>query len=236
MVGSGKFASQLNDAESILRRLKLLGSREAFPNKRLVAGDFRGLDYISVYKKYVDQISYDFKLSDQSLILFCGGSDGDYSKGLSYCYIEAPVDALSYEEFVALESAGLLDEITHEELIEYVGDSLRVQYDDHVTGAPLRKGVCPIRFDYSPSAYREGVHPASHFHFGFENHSRIAARRVISPLGFLLFIIRQRYPREWELLRNEDQFSSWICEMRDALEEVEETFWKGGDHLELHLF
>jgi hypothetical protein len=192
MIGDGQFAAQLETAESILRRMKILAERQAFPNKALGAADFRGLPYREVYGKCVREFAYDFRLSDQSLLLFVKSGDNVHN-GLSFSYYEPPAEVLPYEEFVAAQLGLSPSEPDFQDAIDSWGDELRVDYEQYVDSAELKKAVTPVRYDCKASDYRPGVHPASHVHFGFATDIRVGTRRVLNPLSFILFILRQRY-------------------------------------------
>ncbi len=68
------------------------------------------------------------------------------------------------------------------------------------TEVNYRKNFTPIRYDLDNNSYKTGVHPAAHIHIGLDNHIRIGLERELTPLAFLLFVIRQMYPRNWENL------------------------------------
>ena len=75
----------------------------------------------------------------------------------------------------------------------------------------------------------------SHIHFGWNNDIRVATRRVLNPVSFGLFIVRQRYPREWERLVLLEQSESWCRNVRETLDEIAEKFWGEADERELAL-
>ena len=236
MIGSGKFLSQLELIELLLKKLGLFGSREKFPNKNTQAADFRGLNYIDVYRKYINDIAYDFLLVDQSILCFNYKGKDIHDGGLSYSYIESPVSLLSYEAFVTREFDLDPSNDRYEVDLEEIGDGYYSEYEIYLETLPVKTGVCPIRFDCDASSYREGVHPACHVHIGFENDLRIGTRNVLTPLSFFLFIVRQHYPRAWEKIRDFDDFGTFRKEVRLEIAQVHNNYWKSRDTDELYLY
>lgn len=58
-------------------------------------------------------------------------------------------------------------------------------------------GRAPVRFDLSPSQYRNVVHPYAHFHLGHGELGRLPSRRNYCAYSFVLLIIRLYYPEAW---------------------------------------
>ncbi|MFQ5978924.1 MAG: DUF2290 domain-containing protein [Candidatus Heimdallarchaeota archaeon] len=73
--------------------------------------------------------------------------------------------------------------------------------------------VAPVRYDYDPQNYGQ-AHPASHLHVGFKNNIRVGSDRILTPISFVLFIIRQYYPEEWLLLLENPRNNIWCRNIR----------------------
>jgi hypothetical protein len=95
--------------------------------------------------------------------------------------------------------------------------------------------VTPIRYDYKATDYTEGLHPASHVHFGFANEIRIGTRRIMNPISFVLLLIRQRYPDHWKQVLAVKAHQVLCSNVRDTIDEVNEAYWKELDLLEVAL-
>lgn len=54
-----------------------------------------------------------------------------------------------------------------------------------------------IRYENAPSQYRVFEHPCSHFHIGLHSENRWAVSRVLTPLAFTLWIVKQYYRDSW---------------------------------------
>jgi hypothetical protein len=235
MIGDGRFEAQLAIVGNLLKKLGRLEDRVPVPNKTLGAAHFKGLSYRQVYEECVREYAYDFRLTDQSLLLFVKGGQNIHDGSLSYCYYECPVPAMSYREFVAMEAELPKSGEEFEQELELWGDELRPDYEQYLTSLEAKRIVTPIRYDYKASDYREGVHPASHVHFGFANEIRVATHRVMNPVSFALLVIRQCYPKTWEALLAVRAGPILCRNVRDKIEAVDAAYFKGRDSLELAL-
>jgi hypothetical protein len=233
MIPRGRFNSQLATVETILKSLAVLEDRTMAPNKGLGAAHFRGMTYRQVYEECVKEFAYDFRLVDQSLLLFIANGRNANDGSLSFSYYECPVEVMTYRDFVAMQ-LGVSADDAEDELSDW-GDEFRADYEQYVTSVESKRIVTPIRYDYSALAYREGVHPASHVHFGFANEIRVGTRRIMNPVAFVLFVLRQRYPRVWERVFTVRSGRTWCRNVRDNASEVDAAFWNDRDHLELAL-
>lgn len=70
MIGDGRFQTQLATAQEILTWLDLFEERQLWPNKTLGAAHFKRLTYRQIYEECIREYAYDFRLADQSLLLF----------------------------------------------------------------------------------------------------------------------------------------------------------------------
>lgn len=218
-MNEGLFKTQVNECWKILRKLELEKERvfhPIYPQKP--ASIFRNLSYIEIWETCIAHQYYDFQLTDNSLIQF---------RKNSYVYYECPYNSLSYPEFL------------HEHLettLYEVGDEFKYEYEDYLSGCEKKESVTPIRYDYDPDRYEQGRHPASHIHFGHNNHIRLATTKILKPLSFFLLIIRQCYPELWitKLLKLPET-KIWCKNIREQLDNVNEKFWNPFDEWEMKL-
>lgn len=235
MIGDGLFHAQLNMVEKILDDMALLEERQPAPNKKLGASHFRGMSYRQTYEECVKEYAYDFRLADQSLLLFLKSGTTCHDGTLNYSYLECPVSVMAYREFVGNE-IGL--DVVDEEFDEQVGawgDDLRSDYEQYVSSLDAKSVVTPLRYDYKTADYRPGVHPASHVHFGHGNEIRVGTQRIMKPLSFLLFVLRQRYPNFWEGLRISKDMPVHVRNVRNDLDAVDAAYWGDSDLHEIYL-
>lgn len=219
-----QFEPQLNEIEKLLRRLGLLKEREHYPRfPEHIASVFRSMDYLSMWEKcYKDRI-YHFLLLDYSMLTF-RLTEGENSS-LSYSFLDCPTQIIPYEDFIA----------SLELSIDEVGDALREEYEFELSSARPKGSFVPVRYDYDTVAYRSGIHPASHVHFGHEGNIRIGTDRVLQPISFVLFVLRQHYPSTWvEFIATTE--APLICtRIRDNLQQVDSSYFQERDNWEMIL-
>jgi len=116
-----------------------------------------------------------------------------------------------------------------------VGDSFRVEYEEYLSTCKIKETFTPIRYDFAPSLYTEGRHPASHIHFGHQNEIRVGTKHILRPLSFLLLIIRQHYPNAWQRLIQHEEAVSWCRNVREHLDVIHDVYWNVMDEWEMIL-
>ncbi|QDV69027.1 hypothetical protein Poly24_27410 [Rosistilla carotiformis] len=234
MIGDGMFNDQINRAADVLNQLDLLERQEYCPNRSVKAATFRALSYRETFERTIQEIAYDFILSDQSLIHFSKSGNNEHDGGLSYSYLDCPLEVQSYQDFSAEWLDIKPEDANYDDVIAEWGDSLRQEYEQYVNTCEARP-VTPIRYDYAASAYMPGRHPVSHVHFGFKNHIRVATRRMLRPISFVLLVIRQRYPDEWMRFLSLDEGRHLCQEIRGTLDLVSSEFWDEPDEHQMIL-
>jgi len=118
---------------------------------------------------------------------------------------------------------------------EYDEFKFKRDYENYLANPDIKENVTPLRYDYYPEHYVEGRHPASHFHFGNKNNVRVGTKKVLMPLSFVLFVIRQCYPEAWQKLSGMSDAEILCRNVRDSLEDVDKEFWNKLDQWELIL-
>lgn len=220
----GSFRSQLDASWRILRTIKLDEHRNYHPNYPTnPANQFKNLSYIDIWKECIKNQYYDMQLNNNSFIQFIASSFNPLI--LSYSFYECPYECLSFEDFTSQHFPDLME--------QEVG--LRQIYEDYLTDCDLRESITPLRYDFYPEHYQEGLHPASHIHFGHSNNIRIATKKILKPVSFLLMIIRQYYPPYWIRLLDNTNASGWCNYIRQRLNEIDLQYWNNNDKREMHL-
>src|SRR5258706_1525230 len=146
MIAEGPFKAQLAKIERILAKLGLLEERQAYTNKSLGASHFRGNSYREIYEECIREYAYDFRLNDQSLLLFLKAGRDAHDGHLSFCFYECPVNVMPYSDFVASQLGITPDDDSFAELLATFGDELRKDYEEYVTSEDTKAVVTPLRF------------------------------------------------------------------------------------------
>jgi hypothetical protein len=195
---------------------------EAFQFTPAMIFELRQLDYVSQWRKCLTNGWFHVLLEDQSMFSFSG-----QGANLSHSYMPCPLRIGSISEFV--EELGIQPNTRTKQ--QFADD-----YQLAVETAELKTSITPLRYDLDRGAYRACVHPSAHLHIGLENEIRIALRREMSPLAFVLFVIRQVYPHAWEKLLEFRKQLFLERRIRDDLEEVANPHWMPDDEIQCYLY
>lgn len=200
-----KFRQSIVESFSALQGIGLT-DWDKFPNQRslLVHDEFKSValdpisDYEDVYKTGLEYLHYNFLLSDYSYFQFSFDKVGGM-ECYRYAYYPNPYYYLDDRDDFIREM------ITEKEV--FAIDEIYLQYLDESETSYIRP---PIRYDYEPSSYTPGRHPAGHMHVGVFQGSRIAVRRLFKPLTFALFIVKNFYPGYWAKNEIEEDENGFI--------------------------
>lgn len=222
MIAAGDFAAKRNECKGVLKRLDLLSDWIKSPV--LPSGMpaiMRSMNYREQWEFCDQNKIFDAKLIDGSLLQFRLFPDK-----VSYSFLEAPYRFPNFEDF-AYERVG-------EDWVE-LEEILREEFEVAASSAIIERPATPFRYDYEPALYKEGRHPAGHFHFGYENQIRVASRRLLTPLSFVIFVVRQAHPDKWDAMKSWPDFSVLCRQVREAVPEIEKKYFKGFDLKEIYL-
>lgn len=142
----------------------------------------KDVSYDDVYKELDQNEAYHIKLVDGGLLAF------QYSFDAAGALTEHRLAYFPCPTLPSAEDAPALYE--HDEL-----------YGDITAKRIVR---FPIRFDYTPEAHREVVHPASHLTLGQYANCRIPVAGPLGPTSFGMFVVRNFYSRAYT--RHKNQF------------------------------
>ncbi|PZQ68379.1 MAG: hypothetical protein DI563_20500 [Variovorax paradoxus] len=182
--------------------------------------ELRQLNYVEQWRRSFIKRWFHVRLADQSLFVF-----DERENKQSYGYYACPLEIVSFQSF--LLDQGL--EHTQRNRAEY-----QEQYDLVIQTANLKESFTPIRYDRDDGSYRSCVHPSAHVHIGLNNEIRVATRRSMSPIAFILFIIRQHYPKNWERLLEHADELKLSHRIRADLELIGAENWMDADEHQLY--
>jgi hypothetical protein len=219
MISEGKFRADLARAFVLLEQLNLAVYRNYWPTVDQSTTDLlrSSASYLELYNRYLTFQAHDYLLDDGSFFFFRRNLLD--STLLSYGYFESPYGGSSYTKFIT----------------EFGGpDGSWEEYEEYCAQRPRRHHVLPLRYDWSPSLYREGAHPASHLHMGYESDLRLAVDALLTPLQFVLLVIRQFYVKVWESVAcHRPEVVRAVQAISDS--DLSPAYLKGRDFLELRL-
>lgn len=220
----GQYNSSFSKAVTLLKKYNFIQMNNTSMKKPLSRDFIDNVDKPddSAYKIAVDNYEFDLLFRDQSFLQFY---HNDNFSVLRYAYFECPYKILTYEEFLEREGLDYAD----------VGDKFLDYYDQFVEEAELKELFLTVRYDYNKNLYKAGVHPAAHFHIGKGNDVRISASLLITPLLFVMFILKQCYYPYWEILMQDSDFISEVKSSRASSGALDVSLFNALDKLELYL-
>lgn len=99
--------------------------------------------------------------------------------------------------------------------------SEETELDNRFTGSyPLKENFLIICYDYQPSNYKEFCHPCAHFHFNSGNQIRLGIKKILNPISFILFILRQCYPEQWLYFIEKNNDEKIYKNIRNGLNDI----------------
>ncbi len=133
---------------------------------------------------------------------------------------------MTYEEFV-FEEIGIshLDD----------GQEFSEEYEIYLSSTSRKETITPIRYDYNPNHYSEGRHPASHIHIGHSNNIRICSKKVLHPISFFLFVIRQCFPEKWSVFHTFPDAPTLCKKVRQTIPDINGNLFNQKDLWEMYL-
>lgn len=218
-----QFNTNIKSSWQLIDSLSIGLTFTPYPNQpESPASFFREKTYREIWEEYYKNNFYHIKLADHSLLYFSYRRE-DKKWEASYSFIQCPFDCKTYQDF-------LIDKGLN---IEDYGDSFISDYEQYLFETRTKMSFTPIRYDYHPTQYKPGLHPASHIHIGFANSVRICLSKLLSPISFTHFILRQAYPKNWLAFMSENHELVNIEKSRFG--NVHNSMFNGVDKSELFL-
>ncbi len=219
----GKFETELNEIEKLLRKIDFFEERNYYPNNDLDAAIYRSKKYIENWKSLISDNIYNFILTDNSIFKFYLSPS---ESKISFTFYECPYICLSYKDY--LTSNDLEEDFENKMFLDY--------YEVYVHQCEIKENPVMVRYDLDYNSYLEGLHPVSHIHIGHKNQIRIVLKKILSPKSFVSFIFRQNYPAHWKLISSsKNEWKNYFIKEKLTLLEIKDSHWNELDHSEFHL-
>lgn len=217
-----QFYTDIEKIKSLLKKNSLLNSSDFCRRKIRNTYRISNYDLLNHYKEIVENNDYSFILCDNSLLLF---EKSDEENTLRYSFIEFPILFDSYEEFLSEKGLNF----------EEVGYSYVQEYNQLVSEADLKKYPQYFRYDYSEREYHELCHSVSHLHVGLSGSTRISISKKLSPLAFILIIIKNVYYSKWKDVVESGDLDSALDNMKSNCPDLDRSLFTVKDKKEFFL-
>lgn len=213
--------ASINDCKKLLNKLEILAEYNTTRPQILTINKFseefikisQKKDYLVIYNTAIKNRDYDFLLEDDSFIQISCSLDGSNNlETIRYAYYENPRKVKSYEEFLREHFS---EDFLEEEFLG--GEPLFLRdYEQYKMEALLKETVTPIRYDYDLENFVPIVHPVSHIHIGHNNDVRIPINKILTPLKFIIFILRNVYRKRWlDIVDKDKDLKAYILTLKN---------------------
>ena len=225
----GAFGARINSSIALLRKCDLFLKGEYIPRTSIngIASLLRKKNYAETWRLLLEESCFRILLNDFSFFTFDIDPTGIKSDNLvSMSYYGSPY------VFVPLESF-IIEQYGEEYLIFKDDPQLIEEYEQTLSDSSLIDMPVTFRYKYSPRQYDPGRHPASHLHIGHKNEIRVGCERILNPLSFIAFVIRQQYPQIWSSIVLCSHIRICKASIRDSIPVVPEEYISLQDKLEM---
>ncbi|TKC00031.1 DUF2290 domain-containing protein [Pedobacter cryotolerans] len=231
------FNISLQESKQVLRDFSLFKNNGLKSiNNDGVTEEFKLSSQKATYKETflvaLRNFDYDIILNDQSFFQFQMKKNGNDLE-LRYAFFQTPFTFRSYQDFVS----ELLVNENNKETLEEIGELFHFEYQQYLDEQELLENYSTIRYDFEGKGYRPLIHSTSHLHIGYQNHMRIPLNKTLTPLKFVLFVIKQVYYREWKEKANSDldYIKDKLTRARINCTDLKAIQWNSNEQLDLHI-
>lgn len=190
----GSFWTSYNDSIQLLKQSRLFKEDNKHQNYSYsddCKNYSRSDDYLTIYHSLVNNRDYDLQLRDESLLQF-SYNGGEHRM----VFIQNPIKYRSFEDF--LNELGICQTESKELIEEYKGIFCE-DYSQYLSELNLNSGAVYFRYDIDSRGREknENIHAYSHLHIGLNNNIRIPVGKELTPLAFVIFVVRHVYYDKW---------------------------------------
>jgi hypothetical protein len=183
-------------------------------------------DYKLIYDTAINNFDYELLLMDDSIFQIQRLDNQKYR----YAFIQSTNEYISFDAF--LEELNIEpDEFNGDEKLR---NFIEESYEQRKNEQKMNGGASYIRYDTDRMGYKPNIHSYSHFHFGLNNQIRIPCSLILTPVSFVLFVIKQIYPAKWgKALRNGTL--SNLYNFKSYCTDVDKALWTNEEKRDLYI-
>ena len=234
MISQGAWAISMSESLSFLKARKLFKGEGNFFKKNH-STDFIRISkenkHSEIYTAAIQNLDYEILLFDDSIFQFAMGE-----RFLRYCFIQNPYKYVDIHDY-------LNSIYTPEELIELRQDEIELlistvsenEYEQFRNEQDLDLQSHIIRYDFSDRGYTPLVHSCSHIHVGLNENLRIPCSRILTPLSFVIFCIKNTYYEDWKKSYDSNQTPSYLKGKKKLCKKLDSGYWQDIEEHELYI-
>lgn len=226
------FKISINEAGKILKKMNFLKNKKdinigKYSQESLDA--IKSGDLKTIYQTAIDNNDYELLLDDDSIFQFSKNGDK-----LRYAYIQSQSIYFSFQDFM-LEMFDENDIPTDKQFLEEMEVDYAEEYEQRRAEQKINLGAMYIRYDVDKNGYRPNLHSYAHIHIGLNNTLRLPCSIILTPLSFVLFVIKHVYITHWEIAINKNIINEEIFHFKKFCKEISKEFWKIEEQRELYI-
>jgi hypothetical protein len=192
----------------------------------------RSKKHTVIYRVAIENQDYEILLFDDSIFQFTWKADV-----LRYAFIQNPSKYATKEDL--LHSVWTPDEVRAFSPEEYrsIFDNITDEdYEQFSNEQALNLDSNLIRYDMDEKGYFPLVHSYSHIHIGLNEHLRIPCSKVLTPLKFAIFSVKNTYFDTWKDSFRQEGVPKRIHDSKLQCANLPAKFWQLEEKYELFLF
>lgn len=226
----GKFWDSFQQAAAFLRDVKLWKGSNPHKNCPYSTDckDYsRSEDYQRIYNSLGDLCDYDIILKDNSYFQMC--FEGGESR---LVFIQCPTEYVSFKEFLKCVFNTKIDD----DFAKYCREDYDNDYNQFLSEQKINTGAVYMRYDVDGKG-REGnenIHAYTHLHVGLNNNIRIPIGVHITPLVFVMFVVRHVYYDIWASAVRKGKTKTFL-NAKSQCEELDASVWSSEEKNALFL-
>lgn len=229
---SGKFATSIRDASIVLKELKIL--RNENPMWKKASVDFLKVskqdDYKLMYDTAVNNYDYNLILDDGSIFQF----EKDINEDMRYAFIQTPYNYVSFIDFLLSFNDEQEIPDNPDEIAE-LKSIYENEYEQMLSEQGLNSKVIYFRYDVDSVRYMPNIHSYAHLHVGFGNDIRIPCATILTPVSFVIFVVKHTYKNNWESLIKDEKRRKKVLHYANERERLNDDKWSDIERMELAL-
>lgn len=226
----GKYSAKCNSASALLRKCNLFLKDNRYPKPLSgIASLVKKKDYQEIWRLLIEDSFFRILLKDYSFFTFEIDPNGCSSNNLiSMSYYGCPYKFIDIKSYIVQELG--------EEYVAFTDEPSIIEgYQQALYESVSVESPVTFRYDYAPADYDSGRHPASHLHIGHNNQIRVGCERILNPVSFVAFVVRQQYPEIWKSAVLPSHVHLCKGSIRDAIPSVPIKFKTENDRFEMYL-
>ena len=155
-----------------------------------------------------------------------------------FAFFQNPQLYISYMDYLKLlQEKSYIDE---DEDLEQLGVAYYEEYSQYLNEQQVNTSNTSIRFDTESESHLPLIHSTCHFHFGHVTNVRVPCKKIISPLGFILFVLKHIYYGDWKILiedKDENLLSASGAQKNGFIDisELNNEKWLENEELEIFM-